>query len=371
MAGNLLKTIDRNQTALYNESDRICFDENTGCYRFNAQGDVVAVVDAAGERVTEYSYDPFGKLEDDENEWLKILFGIYVEDLNPFRYCAEYYDSETEFIYLRARYYSPDLQRFIFEDPIRDGNNWYAYCGNNAVKFIDPLGFANIPDVQEMWRSIISVFSPKQLDDVSDNESSIIMIDSSGVIDEKNEPLPQKVTKLDNSGLNMIANFERGKSEIESDENGNIILIPKTNTDVGYGHDYKTNPLSYEAKDLSSSEALDLLKADVKQFEEGVSKLEADLTQDQFNALVSLRYNIGFLSNIDGLIEYLENNETYDRETLKSIINGYYDKIINKNSNNEKFRKGWYNRTEKMLDIFFNGDYGDMPIDAVNGKVRL
>ena len=346
-------------------------EENIGYYRFNAHGDVVAVADVAGKVITEYEYDPFGKLEDDENEWLKILFGIYVEDSNPFRYCAEYYDSETEFIYLRARYYSPDLQRFISEDPIRDGNNWYAYCGNNAVKFIDPLGFANIPDVQEMWRSIISVFSPKQLDDVSDNESSIIMIDSSGVIDEKNEPLPQKVTKLDNSGLNMIANFERGKSEIESDENGNIILIPKTNTDVGYGHDYKTNPLSYEAKDLSSSEALDLLKADVKQFEEGVSKLEADLTQDQFNALVSLRYNIGFLSNIDGLIEYLENNETYDRETLKSIINGYYDKIINKNPNNEKFRKGWYNRTEKMLDIFFNGDYGDMPIDAVNGKVRL
>ena len=37
---------------------------------------MVAVVDAAGERVTEYSYDPFGKLEDDENEWLKIVFGI-------------------------------------------------------------------------------------------------------------------------------------------------------------------------------------------------------------------------------------------------------------------------------------------------------
>lgn len=153
-AGNLLKTIDRNQTALYNESDRICFDENTGCYRFNAQGDVVAVVDAAGERVTEYSYDPFGKLEDDENEWLKILFGIYVEDSNPFRYCAEYYDSETEFIYLRARYYSPDLQRFLSEDPIRDGNNWYAYCGNNPVMFMDPMGSYYITESYEVTYDI-------------------------------------------------------------------------------------------------------------------------------------------------------------------------------------------------------------------------
>ena len=154
MAGNLLKTIDRNQTALYNESDRICFDENTGCYRFNAHGDVVAVVDTAGEIITEYSYDPFGKLENDENEWLKILFGIDVEDSNPFRYCAEYYDSETEFIYLRARYYSPDLQRFISEDPIRDGNNWYAYCGNNPVMFMDPMGSYYITESYEVTYDI-------------------------------------------------------------------------------------------------------------------------------------------------------------------------------------------------------------------------
>ena len=126
-------------------------EENIGYYRFNAHGDVVAVADVAGKVITEYDYDPFGKLEDDENEWLKILFGVYVEDNNPFRYCAEYYDSETEFIYLRARYYSPDLQRFISEDPIRDGNNWYAYCGNNPIMIVDPQGCeAEFPRWEDM-----------------------------------------------------------------------------------------------------------------------------------------------------------------------------------------------------------------------------
>ena len=38
---------------------------------------------------------------------------------------------------------------------------------------------------------------------------------------------------------------------------------------------------------------------------------------------------------------------------------------------NEIYRDGWNNRTEKMLDIFFDGNYGYMPIDAVNGKVVL
>ena len=30
--------------------------------------------------------------------------------------------------------------RFSAEDPVRSGGNWYAYCGNNPVTLIDPLG---------------------------------------------------------------------------------------------------------------------------------------------------------------------------------------------------------------------------------------
>ena len=45
--------------------------------------------------------------------------------------------------YYRARYYSPTLQRFISEDPIRflSGFNLYTYVGNNPIRFRDPLGF--------------------------------------------------------------------------------------------------------------------------------------------------------------------------------------------------------------------------------------
>ncbi len=61
-------------------------------------------------------------------------------DTNPFRYCGEYYDAETESIYLRARNYDPGTGRFTSEDPARDGLNWYAYCDNNPVAFVDPSG---------------------------------------------------------------------------------------------------------------------------------------------------------------------------------------------------------------------------------------
>ena len=61
-------------------------------------------------------------------------------DTNPFGYCGEYYDNESGNIYLRARYYDTASGRFISEDPIKDGLNWYNYCAGNPLMFVDPLG---------------------------------------------------------------------------------------------------------------------------------------------------------------------------------------------------------------------------------------
>ncbi|MBE6564591.1 MAG: hypothetical protein E7655_04910 [Ruminococcaceae bacterium] len=35
---------------------------------------------------------------------------------NPFRYCGEYYDTETGTYYLRMRYYDPSIGRFLAAD---------------------------------------------------------------------------------------------------------------------------------------------------------------------------------------------------------------------------------------------------------------
>ncbi|MBO5453069.1 MAG: RHS repeat-associated core domain-containing protein [Clostridia bacterium] len=42
--------------------------------------------------------------------------------------------------YLRNRFYNPHIGRFTTVDPIRSGHNWYAYCSNNPLMFVDPLG---------------------------------------------------------------------------------------------------------------------------------------------------------------------------------------------------------------------------------------
>ena len=59
-----------------------------------------------------------------------------------YAYTGREWDPESGLYYYRARYYDPKIGRFISEDPIGFGGgiNFYAYVGNNPVRFIDPFG---------------------------------------------------------------------------------------------------------------------------------------------------------------------------------------------------------------------------------------
>ena len=94
-----------------------------------AQSESVDAAYDGEEQIREYEYDAYGN-ELTENEG----------DENPYRYCSENTDKETGLIYLRNRYYDPELGRFLTEDPAQDGLNWYVYCGNNPVMRVDPTG---------------------------------------------------------------------------------------------------------------------------------------------------------------------------------------------------------------------------------------
>ena len=82
-----------------------------------------------GTTLKRYRYDAFGVEIDPEPL-----------DSNPFRYCGEYFDKESETVYLRARSYRPSTGRFTSEDVARDGLNWYTYCYNSPIAYFDPSG---------------------------------------------------------------------------------------------------------------------------------------------------------------------------------------------------------------------------------------
>ena len=119
-------------------------------YITNLQGDVMSIVDAQGAVVASYNYDPYGNLISDE------LAENTVGHLNPLRYRAYYYDSETGFYYLQSRYYDPEIGRFLNADSFAStgqgliGNNIFGYCLNNPVLYLDNSGnSASLPPMIE------------------------------------------------------------------------------------------------------------------------------------------------------------------------------------------------------------------------------
>jgi RHS repeat-associated protein len=56
-----------------------------------------------------------------------------------------YQEDATGLKLLGHRYYDSSIGRFLTRDPIKDGRNWYAYCGNDPVNRADPSGLVPRP----------------------------------------------------------------------------------------------------------------------------------------------------------------------------------------------------------------------------------
>ncbi|MBQ2967952.1 MAG: RHS repeat-associated core domain-containing protein [Clostridia bacterium] len=111
---------------------------NSQYYVHNAHGDVVHLTNSAGESVKHYEYDGFG-----------VERNIDTNDTNPFRYCGEYYDAESDSIYLRARYYTPNTGRFTQKDTHWNLDNMIY---GEKHKDVDS-SFARIPDINSVLQS--------------------------------------------------------------------------------------------------------------------------------------------------------------------------------------------------------------------------
>jgi RHS repeat-associated protein len=73
---------------------------------------------------------------------------------NPYRYGAAwgYITDPSGFLQLGARYYWPEVGRFVSQDPVRDDGSLYAYVTNNPVVKIDPDGLKTRSECYEEFR---------------------------------------------------------------------------------------------------------------------------------------------------------------------------------------------------------------------------
>jgi RHS repeat-associated protein len=111
----------------------------TFLYVTNQRGDVVQIVDKNGAQVATYSYDPWGTPLTTEPTDARIAG-------QPIRYAGYVYDSETKLYYLQARYYQPELARFLSRDSdkgtedLTATQNAYSYALNNPNTYTDADG---------------------------------------------------------------------------------------------------------------------------------------------------------------------------------------------------------------------------------------
>ena len=94
-----------------------------------------------------YIYEPFGQVLDSGGTFD-----------NPFMFTGQYFDSEIEEYYLRARQYNPHISRFTSRDPVAGKFkepltlHRYLYCLNDPVNGVDPSGEMTFTEMKvEMW----------------------------------------------------------------------------------------------------------------------------------------------------------------------------------------------------------------------------
>ncbi len=121
---------------------------NNYFYLRDVTGNILGVINSDGDYVVKYSYDAWGVPTKNVNaSYSADTAALY----NPFIYKGYLYDDETGWYYLKSRYYSPEICRFISPDNIsyidsqtHSGLNIFAYCGNNPIMYADPNGCIGI-----------------------------------------------------------------------------------------------------------------------------------------------------------------------------------------------------------------------------------
>jgi RHS repeat-associated protein len=168
----------------------------THYYVADYRGSIVAMVSSTSSATVthRYQYDEFGNVLQSEEA-----------DSNPFRYVGKYgLMFETEDLYfVRARYYDPEIGRFLSEDPIW-ATNLYPYAGNNPIMDIDPSGCISVLEVGRL--AIKTIAGGGGLSGVKKNTAAELLktllyrtlnnSDGKEALEKKSKPMKRAICKI-------------------------------------------------------------------------------------------------------------------------------------------------------------------------------
>ena len=118
----------------------VVYNGTAYAYVKSLQGDIVALLNGAGNVVVSYVYDAWGAPIGKSGSMAETLGSV-----QPFRYRGYVFDEETGLYYLRSRYYNPKWGRFVNADSYIGkmtmlSHNLFLYCHNSPIFRIDASG---------------------------------------------------------------------------------------------------------------------------------------------------------------------------------------------------------------------------------------
>ncbi len=311
-------------------------------------GSAYATTDASGNVVGEMRYYAFGET--------RLSTGTMFTDR---LYTGQRQIAELGIYHFNARFYSPTLGRFLSADTVMSGFanpqslNRFAYVANNPLRYTDPTGHGVDCGI---GMGCVSPYTPPSGGSYNPPSSD----DGGGGSDGGGDSNDDMETSEE--GENFIKWWENGPlppSAYPYPDMGGTCTI-------GYGHAFY-NPDGdgcsaevkkfYRDNPLSPTGAQQLFDQDIAKFEFLINRtITVDLTQAQFDALVSYTFNTGNQTN----------NPYFEKGIPELINSGNYEAAAaaiasgpNTSGPLDLESPKLVERRQAEVDLFLYGDYGN------------
>jgi RHS repeat-associated protein len=151
----LVRTLPNGQQTFYVYGLGLIGEETNGKYRayhYDLRGSTVALTDATGSVVEQFQYSAYAQLVSPRGTLPDTPFLYNGRDGVMMDVSGLYY--------MRARYYSPEVRRFVNQDillgSIAEGQtlNRYAYVTGQPVSYVDPFGLTSV--WADIWKDTLT-----------------------------------------------------------------------------------------------------------------------------------------------------------------------------------------------------------------------
>ncbi len=274
-------------------------------YANDHQGSAMVITDKNGNIVTQKDHSPFGtRINSIDDEILNT------EDIED-EFTGKEYDEDIGIYYYNARFYDPEIGRFITEDNMADplNPNEYVYVANNPVNSIDPTGHFTIGGLDKVMSGLSKVGKYMNL---------------LGAID----PKLAKVASAFNSFVNTLSGLE-GVKVLYSKISGNYTIsyertVSAADTGID-GVSYKEKVTqTYKKNKLVASETTQMFMSDAGEVTIVTKNSDSDGFSQTYTFVSSDKSN-----TVDKTITF-KSGEEGDKQTNIITTEGF----INTNKNN-------------------------------------